>query len=83
MSKEQNYQEILTSKIINAQPRILAKKLNISKITAGWFKKTVKARQQEIVKNEIRNLSTDDLAQKLNIPLELASWLKDTLEKEI
>ena len=83
MSKPNTYQEILNSKIINARPSIIARKLGISRITASWLRSMVKEKHQEIVRNEIGNLSTDDISNRLGLPLELASWVKASLEKEI
>ncbi|HEC88447.1 MAG TPA: hypothetical protein ENI52_03930 [Thermoplasmata archaeon] len=83
MDKSNTYQDILNSKIINARPTVIAKKLKVSPITAEWLKNIVKQKRQEIVKNEIGNLSTDDISNRLKLPLELASWIKTILEEEI
>ena len=53
MNKTKTYQDILSSKIINARPATIAKKLGVSIITAEWLKTMVKEQRQEIVKNEI------------------------------
>lgn len=83
MANTMTYEQILNSKIINARPSTLARKLKISPITASWFKNKVKEKHQEIVKNEVAHLTTDIIADKLGIPLELAAWLKEELCKEI
>jgi len=83
MPKAKNYEDLLNPNIINARPSIIARKLRISRITAGWLKSMVKEKHQEIVRNEIGNLSTDDISSRLGLPLELASWVKASLEKEI
>ena len=82
MNKSATYEDILNSKIINARPSTIAKKLGISRITASWLKSMVKERHQEIVKNEMCKLNTDDIARKLRLPLELASWIRDEIIKE-
>ena len=81
MSKPKTYQDILSSRIINARPATIAKKLGVSIITAEWLKTMVKEHRQEIVKNEIEKVTTDDIARKLKLPLELATWIREEIDK--
>jgi len=83
MPKVKNYEDLLTSNIINARPSTLSRKLKISPVTASWFKQMIKEKHQEIVKNEITKLSTDTIADKLKLPFELATWIKEALDQEV